>query len=103
MPFGRFKGITLGEIPDAYLSWLFTIDLREPLRSAILAEAAVRGLFVTGAPRTPLRPIAEEVIGAGLRALARRHHPDLGGDLATTQQVNAAASWLRGRLQELAS
>ncbi len=104
MPFGRFAGVALDEIPDTYVAWLLAIDLREPLRSAVVAEAAARGLLVDSVPPLrPVRAVAEELIGAGLRTLARKHHPDVGGDVATMQQVTAAASWLRGRLQELAS
>jgi hypothetical protein len=104
MPFGKFKGRRLGDLPDAYIAWLLAIDLREPLRSDVVAEAVRRGLVTNPVGRiAPLRPVAEELIGAGLRALARRHHPDVGGDLVTMQRVNAAATWLRGRLQELAS
>lgn len=104
MPFGKFKGRRITDLPDAYVAWLLGLDLREPLRSAVVAEAAARGLLVGYVPRLrPARAVAEELIGAGLRALARRHHPDVGGDVTEMQQVNAAASWLRGRLRELAS
>jgi uncharacterized protein (DUF3820 family) len=35
MPFGKYRGWLLSELPDGYLQWLRTLsDLREPLRSA---------------------------------------------------------------------
>lgn len=39
MPFGKFKGVELGDLPDDYLAWLTTLhDLRDPLRSAVATE-----------------------------------------------------------------
>jgi hypothetical protein len=35
MPFGRHKGMSIKDIPAGYLKWLSTIELREPLRSAV--------------------------------------------------------------------
>jgi hypothetical protein len=103
MPFGRHYGLPVNDLPDAYLAWLLTIDLREPLRAVVIAEAELRGLLLHPAPPTaPLRDVAEQLVTAGLHALARRHHPDLGGDLATMQDLNAAADWLRGRVRKLA-
>jgi hypothetical protein len=39
-----------------------------------------------------------EVITASYRALSRKHHPDLGGDTATMQRINAAYDQLKDRL-----
>jgi hypothetical protein len=39
MPFGRYRGWSLDELPDDYLEWLDGLDdLREPLRSAVARE-----------------------------------------------------------------
>jgi hypothetical protein len=106
MPFGSYKGRTLEELPDPYLRWLAERpDLWAYLRAAVEIEFERRGLG-SGPQPAPPRPIdttaAEALIGAGLRSLAKVHHPDLGGDLATMQDLNAAADWLRGRVRELA-
>lgn len=99
MPFGRFKGVELADLPDEYLAWLRGLDdLREPLRSFIEAEWATRTAVPTSVE--PLDPdvhaMVEELITAGFRAVAQRHHPDhAGGETKTMQLVNAAAGWLR--------
>lgn len=40
------------------------------------------------------KEMAKQIIAAGRRALAAKHHPDKGGDVETMQDVNAAADWL---------
>lgn len=45
MPFGQHKGRALSEVPLDYLQWLFTIELREPLCSAVITELDRRGAF----------------------------------------------------------
>ena len=45
MPFGQHKGSLITQIPDGYLIWMFeTMELREPLKSALNAELERRGL-----------------------------------------------------------
>jgi hypothetical protein len=100
---GKFKGRRVEDLSDAYLLALLASAVPEPLRTAVVAEAIARGLPVTPRPLRPVRAVAEELIGVGLRVLARRHHPDAGGDVLAMQNVTAAAAWLRGRLRELAS
>ncbi len=105
MPFGRYRGLPLSEIPDAYLDWLFTIRLREPLASALNREAARRaGDFggSNGAYSGPIRrmteldsEIAGELVTAGYRVLAQRHHPDHGGETRIMQVINATVEALR--------
>jgi hypothetical protein len=99
IPFGKYRGRPLAELPDAYLRWLAGLpDLREPLRSAVDREAQRRRH--TGPSRSramlPLDavPIAAELVTAGLHALTRRHHPDAGGDHRTMVLINRA-DWLR--------
>lgn len=104
MPFGKYRGALLTELPDDYLAWLAGLDdLREPLRSAIASEAAARGLAEPAMIGVgDVRAAAGALVSAGYRVLTREHHPDAGGDTRTMQHVNAAAAWLRERLRELA-
>jgi hypothetical protein len=101
MPFGRYRGHTLADLPDSYVEWLLGLaDLREPLRSAITAEWHRRCTHDLGGRFRPLpldaMPIAESIITLGHRALTRQHHPDLaGGSTRAMQLVNLAADWLR--------
>jgi heterodisulfide reductase subunit A-like polyferredoxin len=105
MPFGRYHGIPLADLPDEYVDWLMSLDnLREPLRSAIArewrarreAESAAEDAATDAAALTPgIADIAAEVVTAGYRALAKQRHPDLGGDVEAMRQLNAAVAALR--------
>src|SRR4051794_32562480 len=97
MPFGQHRGAELGALPDAYLGWLATINLREPLRSAVFGELERRagGAVTITLPRA-WAPVISEIVEAGYRACARRHHPDVGGSAERMQQLNAAIELLRG-------
>jgi Putative quorum-sensing-regulated virulence factor len=45
LPFGKFKGAHVADLPDGYLGWLHGLgDLREPLRTAIAREVHARSL-----------------------------------------------------------
>jgi len=44
MPFGRHKGTPLEALPPDYVVWLSTLDLRDPLRSAVVVELGRRVL-----------------------------------------------------------
>ena len=100
MPVGKFKGIPIEVLPDAYLHWLSGLeDLREPLRSAIYCEWRKRfddedysraDAFTSG-EATLLR----ELIEAGFRMLSFKYHPDTGGTVASMQTLNALMGKLR--------
>lgn len=115
MPFGKYVDMPLPEVPEWYLRWLSEQEwLRDPLRADVLEELRSRDADEddedddrdedrtddTG-PRhhddlaDDARQWACAIVDAGYRALARRHHPDVGGDTARMQQINAAAEWLR--------
>jgi uncharacterized protein (DUF3820 family) len=42
MPFGKFKGSKLDQLPDDYILWLSMLDLRNPLLKNVLNELARR-------------------------------------------------------------
>ena len=41
-----------------------------------------------------IKSTAEDIINAGRQALAKRHHPDIGGDTAKMQEINIVADFL---------
>jgi hypothetical protein len=80
MPFGKFKGWALAELPDDYLRWLVSLDdLREPLRSAVVSEWTGRFRGPSTGALVPIPseavPVADALVTAGYRALALQHHP----------------------------
>jgi hypothetical protein len=113
MPFGKHRGRAFSDLPSDYLEWLLGLDdLRPPLRRALEAEAERRGFEEErerdnrSAPRggnVPALRVVEDVINAGRRALAARHHPDRGGGPMIMRDVNAAADWLLVEARRIAS
>jgi hypothetical protein len=103
MPFGKYRGLPLSEIPDCYLRWLSTIDLSGWLAEAVQAELDVRmGLPPRRAggedAGADVRSMAAEIVERGYRAAARVHHPDLGGSNDAMRLVTEARAYLRRNL-----
>jgi hypothetical protein len=110
MPFGKYAGWEFEEIPADYLTWLLTIELRDWLRKAVTdecqrrAEERERRTYPPPAAgpaiRVPLEevPLIRRVFDAGFRALARKLHPDAGGDLREMQALNSLADSVRAQL-----
>jgi uncharacterized protein (DUF3820 family) len=61
MPFGKYQGIPLQEVPASYLDWLLRFwKLSSGLRAAVAGELNRRGLEAPAAPPPrPLRPCPE--------------------------------------------
>jgi hypothetical protein len=105
MPFGKYKGTEIAELPSDYLLWMLALDdLREPLRSAVLREAVRRNEEVPIALKhnvvaINLKPeelqLARRLFDAGYKTLARALHPDLGGDVQQMQDLNLFAENVR--------
>ena len=104
MPFGKHRGEPLRSLPDDYLQWLArSVELREPLRSAVYDEIDRRRAHQPRRIGTCPHPeTALDLVGAGLKRLAHKHHPDIGGSHDTMIQVTAVADWLRERIKEAA-
>jgi hypothetical protein len=98
MPFGRYKGYAVEDLPEDYLTWLWeSCDLREPLCSAVQKALSEDGA-VSRSTDLPadLRPVAQEIVSIGYRLLALRLHPDhASGDHKAMIRLNAARDWLR--------
>ena len=108
MPFGKFRGWPIDELPDKYLWWLLGLpDLHAPLQSALCDEADRRDRGAEDRrhvkKRAPRTDIVDELVGAGLRGLAKRYHPDLvGGDGEKMKSLNTAADWLKAQVRSIA-
>jgi len=98
MPFGKFKGLSLDELPDDYLAWL--LGVAKPwLRCKVLDELESRTRRTS-----TTRPAGTDVVNMPTiirqwwREQCLEHHPDRNGDLKIMQALSNA----HDRLKELA-
>jgi hypothetical protein len=108
MPWGKHAGESLTDIESSYLCWVLEeSNARADLRADVEHELARR--FAKAAPPPPAsswrRPcpdpvLAANIVSAGLHALARKHHPDVGGNTRTMQLLNEAAAWLKSAVPQ---
>lgn len=99
MPFGKFKGYPVSELPREYLEWLQSnVDLRGRLASAVaeaLGESEDGALYPATDLPPELKPVVHEIVSVGYRMLALKVHPDQGGDHKDMTKLNRAKDWLR--------
>jgi hypothetical protein len=113
MPFGKFVGVEVCDLPDNYLEWLLTIELKPYLRDAIEREWGSRSApqtppisrenRLTISIKVPLTdvPLVREVLDRGYRAAARLRHPDRGGSDRDMQKLNGLVESLRNQIEAL--
>jgi len=114
MPFGKYLDIEVGQLPTDYLEWLDeNVDLYGRLRQAVERELRNRRTYWRKQAAEPPPPVDSvsvrvergdealfrEMIDAGFKALARKHHPDVGGDTTMMQRINCVAERLRQQLK----
>lgn len=107
MPWGKYAGRPIGDVPTGYLVWaLEESDIDEPHRTAILSEVAWRlGLELPRPPAPPrpilppgeLAPTFRAMLSSGYKTLSLKFHPDRGGNTEAMQRVNATADWARAQ------
>ena len=113
MPFGKYKGISVRDIPSDYLEWLWgNVPLYDPLWSLVKEE--LEGLDIdvdepfgdagnTNGPKTKPRPtriecgltpmeadMVREIVSRGYRECAKIYHPDIGGTHKQMTALNSA-------------
>ena len=112
MPFGKYKGVDVRDLPEDYVVWLIdTIELRDPLKSAVRAEAEARAGSSSYRRPVAVEPIIRldiqdaalfrEMVERGYRATALICHPDQGGSSAAMRQLSGLVGSLRSQLSAL--
>jgi len=124
MPFGKYQGEEIADIPIGYLRWLRdNVDLFGELADEVWAELEGRRLSQHDQKRQqrepeppfPERsstdmaiqvsaadaPLLREILERGYKAAARVHHPDAGGCVEVMQRLNALVQYIRAQLAEL--
>jgi hypothetical protein len=104
MPFGKYCGTPIDEIPFEYIEWLIDQDfLRQPLRSALEREFERRTCSQECHEKTVDVSLIDEIVSAGLRSLSKKYHPDVGGDHEVMVALNNCADWLRQQARRIAA
>jgi len=92
--FGKYRGWQLEKIPADYLSWLVDNVERESIRMIAREELnrRLKTKYEAAQPKQKLNvrdPLTWQILEAGYRALAKKFHPDAGGDLGMMQKLNS--------------
>jgi hypothetical protein len=100
MPWGKYAGELLEDIPAGYLAWIYEASSAPPdLRDAVREELG-RRLSIS---RRPCRCAAPAQLAANVeawfRSLAKRFHPDRGGSDRDMVVCNEAHEMLKEALQ----
>jgi uncharacterized protein (DUF3820 family) len=96
LPFGKFKGMSVSDAPETYLTWLADQDwLRDPLQTAIEIELDRREGMRSRPPVKIDVEVADKIIASGVRQLSKSAHPDAGGNHELMSRINATADALR--------
>ena len=96
LKFGKYAGWSIENVPDSYVSWMIDKAAKD---HAMWSKELERRQAAEEAEL----PIIKQLVQAGYRELAKRYHPDTGGDTAKMQEVNAAYEWVRSRLNQVRS
>lgn len=91
MPFGKYKGKELGDIPVDYLEWVLANCNRISPRLKRAIQAAIAGESSTSPPAPALLP---DLTNRWYRTLALEFHPDRYGSHEGMKAINRARDLL---------
>lgn len=102
MPFGRYRGTPLEDLPDSYVDWLLAeANLRPRLRTELEDERSRRWEKKTTADQLasilstcPSPHLVSEIVAAGYRSVSKRAHPDAGGSHDEMIKLTRTREWL---------
>ena len=95
MPFGKYRGQPISEIPADYLQWLEPQKFVFPqLREVIKKELAERPPVPVRRAQCPDPALARELIEVGVRTLSIRFRPDQ----EKLTMLDQCANWLRQKI-----
>jgi hypothetical protein len=89
---GKYEGQPLKDVPEPYLHFL--IAGSQATVEQLQAELDRRAQIEEAS-----QPTVRRIVDAGYRELAKRCHPDSGGDPDAMRELNAAVSALRALLE----
>lgn len=81
MPFGKYKGLDLEEIPLDYIEWLISIDLHGQLKEE------VEHIYKTHCDPSFNGAVTASKIKSVYREMAFKYHPDRGGSTDSMRAV----------------
>lgn len=95
MPFGKFKGVEVSDLPEDYLLWLDEeVKLFGPLKRAVESALGIKHGSLPPMAELPdfngCEEMASEIIKRGYRECSKRHHPDVGGSNEKMAELNEA-------------
>jgi putative quorum-sensing-regulated virulence factor len=67
MPFGKYRGLMVSELPFNYLQWLSGIELLEPLRTVVQNEYDTRLLDQSRTEKPIDFEVIDEIISPGAK------------------------------------
>ena len=95
MPFGKFKGETIDEIPSTYLVYaLEKFEMPLELEEGMREELIVRFDLFTPSSRQASSPI-DKKINSAYRIVSKKYHPDTGGSHEAMTAINEFKSLLK--------
>lgn len=102
MPFGKYRGVDVEDVPVSYLVWLLTEgnirgdDLRDAIRETVRDRLDLDMDTVSTTVVYSLPPTLVEKFNKMYRKASLLCHPDRGGDTETMQLLNEVRDLIRG-------
>ena len=91
--FGKYADLELSLVPEEYLNWLIqnTRDRLKVYETELLRREMVKDASMSW---------VERIVKTGFNELAKRHHPDRGGNGSDMVALNAAHEKLKQAINE---